>query len=145
MRSAIVLTALLLAACQTTPTGLERADLPGSWEWVSTSGGIAGDVMTPATEGYHATLVLSADGRADAYRDGAIVGTSHYLLQERLSLTAPGGEREFGITFDPPLQLFPNGVLETFVVRWSRNDTTLTLEAPCCDQYNHTFRRSIPD
>lgn len=142
MRRTLFTAALLLAACQTTPTGPERADVQGAWAWVSTSGGIAGSVMTPASEGYQASLELSADGTARGYRDGALVGTSQYRVQERLSLVAPGSGPEYEITFDPQLQLFPFGTLETYIVRWSDNGTTLTLEAPCCDQYNHTFQEA---
>ena len=59
--------------------------LKGEWRWASSGGGIAGEVLTPQTEGHSAKLVF--DGKqATFYRNNNQVGNSKYQLQKRKSI-----------------------------------------------------------
>lgn len=59
--------------------------LKGQWRWVSSGGGIAGEVLTPQTEGHSAKLVF--DGKqATFFKNNKQVGNSKYQLQKRVSI-----------------------------------------------------------
>ncbi|MEN8144437.1 MAG: hypothetical protein ABFS14_05740 [Gemmatimonadota bacterium] len=70
---------LLASGCGEEPTGPDlESRILGSWEWVSATGGIAGVVITPESEGFTRQLVLSAPGTAQLLRDGVLEITSDY-------------------------------------------------------------------
>ena len=55
---------LSLNGCQ---KDIVKTELVGKWEWVSTTGGIAGIHQTPQTLGYTYTVVYTKDGKYEKY------------------------------------------------------------------------------
>jgi hypothetical protein len=139
MGSALV--AAVLVGCSN-PAGLDGEDVAGSWSWTGSEGGIAGSVLTPASEGYSVRIVLDGDGTAQGFRNDSLIATTQYAVLPRLSLVAPGHDPEYEIHFDPPLAVLVFASIEGGVVRLSR-DGPLRIEEPCCDRYTHKFERGL--
>lgn len=130
-----VLTVWLAAAgCAGSPASVEPGDLAGRWEWQSSSGGIAGRTLTPATEGYSMELRLQTDGRAQLLKNGAVVGSADYQVGigktngsfagrdvVRFSPSLLGGWEEMGLSFP--------------------DATHLVLADGCCDGFTYSFTR----
>lgn len=83
----------------------EKAEYPphsqliGSWQWVSSVGGIAGHTITPETEGYSLTMMLT---ETDVYqlcrRDSLTVsGAYSYIHDEGLLIIRTRGRFEYQI------------------------------------------------
>lgn len=130
---------VVAASACTTVVGLED-ELAGSWRWVGSQGGIAGRVLTPASEGYTVRFELDDDGVARAFRNDSLVATVRFTLMERLSLVTPGSDPEYEIRFEPPLAAFLFGTLEQATVRRS-DGSGISLVEPCCDRYQHDFEK----
>ncbi len=68
------LAVLAVAACSSDPVAVEDEQLPGAlfgtWSWIRATGGIAGQVRTPETEGFTRTLVITAPNEIEVMRDG---------------------------------------------------------------------------
>jgi hypothetical protein len=58
----------------------------GSWEWVETSGGYAGQIKTPATEGYSKTIEFKSNGIYKVYIDGKRDGKMTFTIKEGTSI-----------------------------------------------------------
>ena len=56
----------------------EKKELVGNWRWISTTGGIAGWIFSPETEGFEAEIVFKGS-QFTFYKDGekVISGTYH--------------------------------------------------------------------
>ena len=52
------------------------APFVGTWEWIESSGGIAGTTIGPADFGYTIQLEVRVDGTILSYRDEVLYGTS---------------------------------------------------------------------
>lgn len=52
---------------------MSEPDIYGEWEWIQTTGGIAGVEKTPGTEGYSARLIFSKNGDFKYLKNGSIV------------------------------------------------------------------------
>jgi hypothetical protein len=63
------------------------ADLVGNWEWVKSSGGIAGIVQTPKTLGYTYSVTYTKDGRYLQYdKDGKLAYDESYVISQATSI-----------------------------------------------------------
>src|SRR5690606_9188015 len=94
--AAVLGTLMLLTACGNDPAEPEASPVAGMWAWVESSGGIQGQTLTPDSEGYEVTLILTGDGTAVALRQRERVDEAQYTIRERLSLVTPV---EYEITF----------------------------------------------
>ncbi len=114
-----------LASCQANGTAPNLPDAQGTWEWVTSSGSIAGRTFTPESEGY--TLRLEFDGnRVRAFRIDSLVGTSE------------GSFSGDTIRYSPALPAFVfSGLAEPQTI--SVIGDTIVLTDPCCDLYQHRF------
>lgn len=123
----MVLTALL-AACRSAGTDPAAAPLDGEWEWIGSTGGIAGRRVTPATEGYDVRLNFSGN-RVRAFRNDSVRGTAR--------MTVAGQE----LTYEPPITVFIfDGAIEAQTFEIVSGDT-LALRDRCCDRFDHRFVR----
>ena len=61
--------------------------LVGTWDWVSTSGGIAGITYTPETEHYSSELLIGAEYTYTLYKADTLAFESTYVLPA----TTPAG------------------------------------------------------
>lgn len=137
MRMRGLFAVVVLAACSS-PTGPDEPDVVGSWQWLLSEGGIAGDELSPASEGYAVRITLDGDGTARALRNGSQVASASYELQHRLSIVPEGEAPEYEIRFEPDLAAFPFASIDGGLLRLEQ-DGTMHIEEPCCDRYTHTF------
>ena len=121
--------AVVLAGCSSGPTGPTINDqIFGAWEWVRAEGGIAGDTITPVTEGYTMVLRITRPDRIELSRDGVIqVDTRFDFIPAQ----------DLGDISNPPRLRYDEPVLgrdEQFVFA---SDGELILQDDCCDGYTY--------
>lgn len=131
---------MLIAAgavgCASGPAAVELEWLEGLWEWQSSSGGIAGWTLTPASEGYTMDLRLLASGEAELYRNGGLQATAHFST----GIGHEGGSfpgRDV-VRFSKPLL----GGWEEMALDMPDADH-LVLTDGCCDGYSYSFVRRV--
>jgi hypothetical protein len=100
------------------------------WEWVRSSGGIAGVVQTPQSEGYTRAIDFTENGFFTVYQDNAVVISSTYTIIRAESIL---DNREYDII------VFDNGLLESAIIQLSGD--TLVLREEVFDGFTHTYRR----
>jgi hypothetical protein len=79
---------LFLTSCRkdiTVPNS-EMNKLFGNWQWIETSGGFAGQVKTPATEGYSQSVEFKSDGIYKLYHDGKQKDKKTFTLSQGSSI-----------------------------------------------------------
>jgi hypothetical protein len=112
-------------------TGLgDDGELVGSWEWVASTGGIAGMTRTPESTGETLTLRILENDSVELVRDGELERTV------RFSLTATGDPLTYSVAYDQPLFGFA-----TQTASLSEADVLL-LTDPCCDGFEYRFLRA---
>jgi hypothetical protein len=101
--------------------------LIGDWEWVQSSGGIAGHIITPATEGYTKTVHFQSDWTYKEERDDTtFLETTYRVYKENT-----GNVMVHVVQIDDSEPLDIIGV----------TDSTLDLADRCLDCYLHSYRR----
>ena len=68
--------------------GFEK--LFGSWNWVQSSGGFAGQTITPATDGYSQTVEFKKNGIYIRYKNGKRTDKMQFTLTEGSSIYTIG-------------------------------------------------------
>jgi hypothetical protein len=102
----------------------------GSWEWVQSSGGIAGRIITPETEGYTKTAHFRNDWTYKEERnDTTFLETTYQAYKDTV------GNSTFNM-----LQI--NGWEPMAIINVT--DSTLELMDECIDCYLHSYRRLMP-
>jgi hypothetical protein len=124
----VVLTTLVLGACTSASTDPDADLLSGNYEWVRSSGGIAGVTMTPASENYRVRFSFSGN-QVTAFRNDSLKATS--------TVTVRGDE----VTYQPSISVFVfDGGIDVQTIRKLPGDT-IALADPCCDRFEHVFVR----
>lgn len=84
----IVLALVGFTGCtKDTSVDTSAADLVGNWEWVKSSGGIAGVIQTPQTLGYTYHVTYTKDGRYLQYdKDGKLAYDEAYVVSRANSI-----------------------------------------------------------
>jgi len=74
---------IFVTGCATTyaPTTPVEHELVGTWRWIKSVGGFAGETRTPETEGYTKTVQFTGDGTYRLYVDGQHQVTFDYVLK----------------------------------------------------------------
>lgn len=106
-----------------------QTGLAGSWRWISSSGGFAGETITPASAGYTRIVVYYPDGRYEEYRNSAIARSTRYTLVRETPPTRPDQKDVVYYADDPSVSQ---------IVTLSGTDT-LFLYDSCMDCYGHTY------
>lgn len=133
----VALAALLFtAACAASQLTGPSEDLPGSWEWVRSEGGIAGGTRTPASEGFTMRLEFDADGTVELFRDGQRVGATTWSVAIGDESSSHGAVPV--VRYADALLGFPEQA-----VRFTTRDTLVLVDA-CCDGFAYTFVRIDP-
>ena len=143
MRSLILTTFLLLAACTpkptetngspTTPAG--STDIFGEWDWIRTSGGFAGEIILP-TPGVWQTYRFTSDSIAEfSRRNGKTVESwsSSFSLQHQRSITGKVA----------PFLLFKDSAGSHGIPQsvWFHGKDTLELLDEAADGYSYLYVR----
>lgn len=66
---------------ETSPVSPASSGIYGTWQWVKSTGGIAGTEQTPGTTGYTVVLVFTADGTYKYYRNTTLIETAHFTIR----------------------------------------------------------------
>jgi hypothetical protein len=103
---AIIGASLALSACASHPLEpVSHLLLSEAWEWQSACCGIAGNTLTPTTEGYSYVLRFHENGTVRAERNGTLLLETTFTLR-RLSPTDVADEMTT-LTYGDPLPLGP--------------------------------------
>jgi hypothetical protein len=134
----VALTVLAVAGCDSDPVATNDGQLPealfGAWIWIQATGGIAGEVRTPDTEGFTRTLVFAAPNRVELLRDGRTkVSTTFDFVPVT---EADGGVRSGQLLYTLPLMGFPKQSVLISV------EGVLVLADPCCDGFTYEWRQA---
>jgi len=130
-----VFMALVISACGSDPVDagndeLTVQDLYGTWEWISSEGGIAGTIRTPVTEGFGQQVVLRDPREIELFIDGQSVGATTFTFFP----PDPGdGEPRGRFEMAESLQGFQPQFVGFDI------EGTLMLTDPCCDRFVHRF------
>ena len=124
----ILAAALFLTACKSAGTDPSMRSLQGSFQWIGSSGGIAGRSLNPASEGYTVRFNFTGN-QVTVFRNDSLKGTS--------TVTTRGNE----VTYQPSISvfLFDQGI-DTQTFQDMAGDT-IALRDPCCDRFDHRFLR----
>lgn len=120
--------AAVLAACSGPTEPTVNDQIFGAWEWVRAEGGIAGDTITPMTEGYTMILRITRPDRIELSRDGVVQVDTRFDF-------VPA--QDLGDISNPPRLLYDAPILgrdEQFVFAF---DGELILQDDCCDGYTY--------
>ncbi|MCR4965730.1 MAG: hypothetical protein K6A41_08760 [Bacteroidales bacterium] len=79
MKNTIKIITIMILAVIVTACKPERKELSGTWRWIQTSGGFAGDLYTPATEGFEAEIVFKGN-RFTFYKSGEKIASGLYQI-----------------------------------------------------------------
>ncbi len=102
----IIGASLTLSACGNNPLGpVPERLLSEAWQWQSACCGLAGNALTPATEGYSYVLRFHQKGTVRAERDGTLLLETTFRVR-RVSPTDFADEF-MSITYGEPLPLGP--------------------------------------
>ena len=126
MNIKIILLISILSA--TSCTKDKSHQLTGTWEWVSTTGGIAGINETPQSTGMEKMLIIN-DEFIFHYEDGDLVSQSAYKIVEAPSIFSSGSVKQIEIEGSSMRQSFLAG------------DLTLVLRDEVYDGFEHTYIR----
>ncbi len=101
----------------------QRSQLIGAWRWVNTFGGFAG-TTTPETAGYTETMVLTATGGYQLYRDDslAVSGAHSYIDDRGLLIIRAQSRSEYSVSI-------AGDTLKMYIIN-------------VLDGYSHTYVRS---
>ena len=117
---------------ENTSGGQQEAALTGNWQWVSSSGSIAGITVTPENSGRTMEIEFTSDKVFNKYVDNQLVYTSPYTIQQKDSIiqyTTLALFESVGLGFDHQVE-------QQFSFT---KDKTLLLIDPCCDNFTFEF------
>lgn len=97
----IVSVGILLCSCVED----EASGLYDTWEWTETSGGYAGVLMTPETEGYSQSLEIS-ESTIKRYKNDSLISECIYALDTAESIR---GE-------DCPVIIYESGLTKSYIL-----------------------------
>jgi hypothetical protein len=128
----ILIFCLILGSCKKESTKLnpETSTLTGSWNWVYTSGGIAGMTYTPESTGEIRRIEFGVDSIWKYYVNGVLNSASLYHLVKSKSLFSP--DSVLLIKYD----LY--SIKQNYIIKTS---DTLILQDQCFDCYGHLYTR----
>jgi hypothetical protein len=56
----------------------------GSWYWIRTQGGFAGETITPSSAGYRQKIIFKRDSSYEFYRDDVLMQTTQFSIRRQL-------------------------------------------------------------
>ena len=128
LSAAVVLAATIACDGSTGPSDLPR--ILGRWDWVESTGGIAGVTLTPASTGHEMSLQFLPVGQVRLYEDGSLVRTVGY------GVVGDPEADSVELTYQPALWGFESQTA-TFP-----SDLELVLTDPCCDGFTYRWVRA---
>jgi hypothetical protein len=117
-----------LSACQKDNTANPSTDITGRWRWVKSQGSIAGNTVSPATEGYQQTQVYGADSTFKMYKNDSLKLEGKYSIKRNFKYQ--------GETVD--LLKIADEYDRSFTIR---NDTLFTYDIMITEGYSSVYVR----
>jgi hypothetical protein len=114
---------LFTSSCLETDEGIEQ--ILGTWNWVSSTGGIAGNTITPESSGNEIFLEIS-ENEILKYENEILILTSGYSIKLDSSLI-------FGTMV--PIIVYDDGSKQSI----QRSENKLLLFDECLDCYQHEY------
>ena len=122
-----------LVACQKEEIDVEESTLlAGSWQWVSSTGGITGQVQTPASTKTTKIIQFTPSNQFISYQNGVKDQETTYSLQKGKSIYSANGQTNL-------IQLANTGSRSSY--RLENNQ--LYLYDECYDCYTHLYVRVV--
>lgn len=128
---------LLMSFCWFGYSQNKSKQLVGKWEWIESSGGITGGIMTPKSEGYTIQSEFTKKGIYRSYKDGLLNLQMKYkvvLIKSVLS-----GAESYMVHYQNVKGQNLSMVNDSFEFR---GKDTLILKEECHDCYTRIFVRS---
>ena len=126
---------LLTAGCstQTGPSEFPLEEIYGSWDWIKSVGGFAGETKTPSSTGYTMRLVFNTNGTFEWYRADTLMASARFtiLRDECPCITSESVDI---------IHYADGGQLVNQEISLISSDT-LSLVACCCDCYEDMYVR----
>ena len=139
----LILTSSLISSCKKDSSesidfpNSESKQLIGSWNWVESSGGFAGNTINPTTEGYSKQMEFSENGKHFEFKEREKMTIRNYEFQEHKSIH--NSQVEYMIKFASPTT--DNDLHWYNSFDFIGNDT-LFLSDECYDCYGHLYVRN---
>ena len=124
-----ILSVLFFLGCKKSESS-EYSQLYHLWEWIQSSGGIAGVVRTPASEGYTQSMDFEENGSYTIYRNNLVFSSGTYTITRAVSMLD-------NVEYD--MIAFDDGSPPQAITQLSDNE--LTLREDCIDCFTHFYRR----
>jgi hypothetical protein len=109
----------------------------GRWEWVESSGGFMGKVITPAKAGYTEEIEFLKDGIFLKFKNGNVIDKNKFSISEGKSIFK--AESSYIISFSPVDSSGPSS-MQKQSLSFAGNDT-LFLSEECYDCFSHVYLR----
>ena len=125
----MVVTALIVAGCEDTMIyhNDETSKIIGTWEWVSSTGGIAGVIHTPITTGDSIQVVFTASGVYQRIVNGVTEIDAPYSIEKGSTI------------YSTEMGDIMHYTGETIVNSLVTSSDTLLLREECFDCFIHTY------
>tara|TARA_R110002050_G_scaffold204327_1_gene339595 strand:+ start:84315 stop:84770 length:456 start_codon:yes stop_codon:yes gene_type:complete len=138
-----VLTSFLVSSCKKEPAAdiyfpnSESKQLVGSWNWIGSSGGNAGNRINPATEGYSKQIEFSENGRYYEFQNGKNTLILDYGFEKGKSIF--NSQLQYLIKYKSPADTdFAYGFHSYLFL----GNDSLILREECADCYGHLYVHS---
>ena len=125
----VVWTGIALAGCSESAGPGLTDELVGQWAWVSSFGGIAGIMSTPASTGMEMTVHFTSDDLVRVTRNGVATEWTRFVIGKG------GDETGFVVTYDVSPFGFP-----TQTGHFPEVDVLILVD-PCFDGFESSFER----
>lgn len=116
--------AFSIISCSSEKASSEQDAIIGEWNWIESSGGIAGTTTTPQSTGKSIQLKITS-AKVIQYVDGALVSEINYSIQTGTSIF--GGQRK--------LLVYDSGIKKSF----EQTNSQLILNDECFDYYQNKY------
>jgi len=123
---------IALTGCNDDPNPAENSII-GKWRWVSSTGGIAGVTITPASEGHTMFIEFTEDSTYRKYVADTLQFEVLYSITE--------GQSIFSTEPVPMIDFGPQRIKQAILELESNK---LFLAEDCFDCFGHTFSRHFP-
>lgn len=132
MLALAAVTNLFFMACNRKPTKVDIYDVvAGSWRWIYSYGGYAGQYIDPDSVGYDKSIHFGINRVYTEYVDDSVAVEEPFAIE----LTQIGGRPSYVLTIE-------NQAIDLIIQKV--NSDTLVLDENCDDCYAHTYLRLHP-
>lgn len=130
MRLAVyILFCILISSCEKET----EPGILGRWQWIESCGGFAGGCFTPESSGDRISIEFRSDLTYRQFVNDTLIRTCSYEIAR--STSSDGKSMEMSVKYSDG---YPDQV-----VLYPGPDR-LELVDPCCDLYDHQYKRIIP-